>query len=124
MRVESSVTSVSWIPLEAVEGTTRLAFSAGLAHYDQPPPELMTDLEELRRADRFRFANELRGHIEVDAGRIVGWGQEGGGHLGATILRGIGRSVTVPAVAYPDLRSDPVACEASVRFVQTAGGRT
>ncbi len=124
MRVESSVTSVSWIPLEAVEGTTRLAFSAGLAHYDQPPPELMTDLEELRRADRFRFANELRGHIEVDGGRIVGWGQEGGGHIGATILRGIGRSVTVPAVAYPDLRPDPVTSEASVRFVQTAGGRT
>jgi cyclic nucleotide-binding protein len=124
MRVESSVTSVSWIPLEAVEGTTRLVFGTGLAHYDPPPPDVLTDLEELRRSDRFRFANELRGHIDVDGGRIVGWGQEGGGHIGATILRGIGRSVTVPAVAYPDLRPDPVACETSVRFVQTAGGRT
>ena len=124
MWVESSVTSLSWIPLEAVEGPARLPFSAGLAHYDPPPPEVLVDLQELRQADRFRFANELRARIEVTGGRVTGWHQEGRGHIGATTLRGAGRSVTVPAVAYPDQRPDPVVTATSVRFVQTAGGRT
>jgi hypothetical protein len=37
MRHRSSITSLSWIPSEAVEGSTRLAFETGLAHYDDPP---------------------------------------------------------------------------------------
>ncbi len=36
MRHESSITSLSWIPSEAIEGSMRLAFDAGLAHYDAP----------------------------------------------------------------------------------------
>jgi hypothetical protein len=96
----------------------------GLAHYDPPPPDVLVDLEELRRADRFRFANELRARIDVADGRVVGWHQEGGGHIGATTLRGAGHSVTVPAIPYPDLRPDPVVTTTSVRFAQTAGGRT
>jgi hypothetical protein len=39
MRVESSVTAVSWIPSEAIQGMTRLPFEMGLAHYDEPPPD-------------------------------------------------------------------------------------
>ena len=65
-RFEHSVTSLSWIPSEAVEGGTRLAFDAGFTHYDPPPPERIEDLEALRVADRFRFANVLRAWIEVD----------------------------------------------------------
>lgn len=38
-RIESSVTSLSWIPREAVEGINRLAFRLGISHYDPPPPE-------------------------------------------------------------------------------------
>lgn len=124
VRLESSVTSLTWIPLEAVEGAARFPWNLGLAHYDAPPPDLLVDLEELRRGDRFRFANELRAAIEVEDGRIVSWVQEGGGHIGATTIRGMGRSVTVPAFAYPDLRPDPVVTRTSVRFVQTSGGRT
>lgn len=124
MRVESSVTSLSWIPIEAIQGAARLPWRVGLAHFDPPPPDVLADLEELRRRDRFRFANELRAAIDVEGGRVVGWRQEGGGHVGATTLRSAGRSVTVPAVAYPDLRPDPVVTRTSVRFAQTAGGRT
>jgi len=36
MRRESSITSLSWLPSEAVEGSTRLAFDAGMAHYEAP----------------------------------------------------------------------------------------
>ncbi|MDX6386889.1 MAG: hypothetical protein QOD85_691, partial [Gaiellaceae bacterium] len=34
MRIDSSVTSISWIPSEAVEGLPKLPFTFGVAHYD------------------------------------------------------------------------------------------
>jgi len=39
------VTSISWIPSEAVGGATKLPFERGIAHYDQPPPDVLDDLE-------------------------------------------------------------------------------
>ena len=88
MRYESSVTSLSWIPSEAVTGATRTAFESGFAHYDDPPPADLGDIEELRAGDRFRFANVLRAWIEVDdSGRITGGGYDGGGIMGATTVR-------------------------------------
>lgn len=124
MRIESSVTSISWIPSEAVVGLTKLPFGAGVVHYDEPPPDRIDDLETLRRGDRFRFANELRGWIEVDDGRVVDHGYAGGGRIGSTTLRLGLRDLTVAAVALPDRRQEPIANPGSVRFVQTAGGRT
>jgi hypothetical protein len=41
MRIESSVTSLSWIPQGAVEGFNRLSFGLGVAHFDPPPPEVL-----------------------------------------------------------------------------------
>src|SRR5271165_5848471 len=88
MRYESSVTSLSWIPSEAVTGGTRVAFDAGIAHYDDPPPAEIADIEELRAADRFRFANVLRAWIDVDnSGRITRSGYSGGGLMGTTTIR-------------------------------------
>jgi hypothetical protein len=124
MRIESSVTSLSWIPSEAIKGMTRLPFEMGVAHYDEPPPEVLEDLEALRQADRFRFANELRAWIEVEDGRIVGHGQNGSGHIGATTMKLGARKATFQAVPYPDIQPDPEVSETSIRFVQTAGGRT
>lgn len=124
MKVTSSVVSLSWIPSEAVRGLTSMPFDVGIAHYDQPPPDVVTDLEELRAADRFRFANELRAWIEVEGGRVVAWGQEGGGHIGSTTLKVGPRKMTFAAFALSDLRPEPQATESEVRFVQTAGGRT
>ncbi len=124
MRIESSVTSISWIPSEAVRGMTRLPFDMGVAHYDEPPPDQIDDLDALRKADRFRFANRLGAWIEVADGRITGHGYSGGGQIGSTTMRLRGRVATFAAVAFPDRRLDPVVSEGSVRFVQTAGGRT
>ncbi len=59
MRIESSVTSISWIPSEAITGMTKMPFEAGVTHYDEPPPDVIDGLDALRAADRFRFANEL-----------------------------------------------------------------
>ena len=124
MKIESSVTSISWIPREAVEGLAGVAFDVGLAHYDSPPPPVVEDLDAMRKADRFRFANELRAWVEVVDGGIVDHGHLGHGYLGSTTLRIGPGSITFRAVALPDLRPTPEVGEASVRFVQTAGGRT
>jgi hypothetical protein len=124
VRIESSVTSLSWIPSEAVTGMTRLPFDMGMAHYDPPPPDVLGDLEELRSADRFRFANQLRAWIEVEDGKVVDWGHAGGGLIGSTTVRMGPRAVVFQAVAFPDLQPEPEVSEAAVRFVQTAGGRT
>ena len=123
MRVEASVTSISWIPSEAIEGMTKLPFELGIGHYDPPPPDTVTDLDALRLADGFRFANELRAWIDVEDGRITGHGQAGGGRIGSTTLRVGPRAMIFPAVAFPDLRPEPEVSETSVRFVQSAGGR-
>jgi len=90
MRHESSILSLSWIPSEAIEGSMRVPFDIGVAHYDDPPPDKISSaaaLERLRKADGFRFANRLTAWVEVnDKGRITGAGYEGGGHMGATTL--------------------------------------
>src|ERR1035438_8140707 len=125
MRYESSVTSLSWIPSEAVVGSTRLPFDAGVAHYDQPPPDVLGDLDELREADRFRFANHLTAWVEVDrAGRISNAGYSGGGQIGSTTVRIGGLSHVFQAVALPDIQHKPERGDGWRRFTQTAGGRT
>lgn len=124
MRIESSVTSISWIPSEAIIGMTKLPFAMGVAHYDEPPPDEIDDLGELQANDRFRFANELRAWIDVVDGRIVDHGFAGGGRIGSTTLRLGAHDMTLAATALPDLRPDPEVGETSVRFVQTAGGKT
>ncbi len=125
MRYESSVTSLSWIPSEAVQGSTRLPFDVGVAHYDAPPPDAIEDLGDLRDADRFRFANRLAAWVLVDgAGKIVAAEYSGGGMIGSTTVRvGPVRHV-FQAVALPDIRVKPEYGDGWVRFVQTAGGRT
>jgi Cyclic nucleotide-binding domain len=128
MRIESSITSISWIPSEALARLVRMPFEAGILHYDDPPPDVIEDLEALRVADRFRFANDLRAHIEVedDGGsrKIVGFGQTGGGHIGVTRVRLGKREVTFTSFPLPDLRPEPEVGDGWVRFVQTTGGRT
>lgn len=125
MRIESTVTSISWIPSEAISSLAmKLPFEKGVAHYDEPPPDVVEDLDALRRADRFRFANQLRAWIDVEDGRIVGHGQSGGGMIGSTTLRVGARQATFQAVALPDLHPEPQVGDTEVTFVQTAGGRT
>jgi hypothetical protein len=88
MRHQSTVTSISWIPSEAITGSTRVAFDAGFTHYDDPPPAQVDDLEALRTAGRFRFANVLTAWIDVDsAGEIGNCGYGAGGLIGDTTVR-------------------------------------
>jgi hypothetical protein len=126
VRIESSVTSITWIPSEAIQGVRymRAPFDLGVTHYDAPPPDILVDIVELRNQDRFRFANQLKAWIEVEDGRISSYGYSGGGYIGSTTLRLGPAGVSVPAVALPDLQREPEVTESSVRFLQTSGGRT
>jgi len=87
MRYESSVLSLSWIPSEAISGMPRLPFGLGLTHYDDPPPDTVTDPMSLLTSDRVRLVNQLRAWVEVEAGRIVDCGYSGGGHLNMSTVR-------------------------------------
>jgi hypothetical protein len=124
VRIESSVTSVSWIPREAIEGMVKLPFELGVAHYDLPPPDRLDDLQALIASSAIRFANELRAFIEVDDdGRVTGYGYLGRGHMGHTRMRLAGIGLTFCGISFPDLRSEPEVGDGFVRFTQTAGGK-
>jgi hypothetical protein len=124
MRIESSVTTLSWIPSEAVTGANKGAFEIGFTHYDDPPPDVIEDFDELRATDRFRFANRLEGWVEVENGRVIDAGYGGGGVMGSTTIRLGGKGVTFAAVELPELREDPVVTSEGATFEQTYGGRT
>lgn len=126
MRLERSVTSVSWIPSEAMSGPMRLPMDVGLGHYDPPPPDRLdeTSLQDLHRADAFRFANRLIGWIDVENDEIVDAGQRGGGIVGSTTVKLGSRSISIPAVPFPDLTPAPKIVGNSATFTQTVGART
>lgn len=125
MRYESCVTSLSWIPSEAVTGATKTAFESGFTHYDAPPPGELGDVDDLRRQDRFRFANVLRVWIDVDdSGGITAAGYSGGGEMGSTTVRVGPVPLIFHPVQLPDIRREPEIGATSVRFWQTVGGRT
>ena len=128
MRVEGAVTSLSWIPSEAVRGGTRVAFDVGVTHYDDPPPDVITDLatlEDLRQGDRFRFANRLGAWAEFDvSGKPVDGGYLHGGLMGSTTVAVGWLRREFEAIALPDIQEPPQKGPGWMRFTQTAGGRT
>ena len=124
MRIQSSVTAISWIPSDVVEGLTRLPMDLGLTPYDAPPPDRLEDLEALRRAHAYRFANRLEGWVEVSNGRIIDHGQTGHGYIGATKVR-----LGFIGAAFEGVLFDPITPAAivsgnAVEFTQTMGGAT
>ena len=125
MRIDGAATTISWIPSEAVTGIVyRVPFEVDVAHYDDPPPDRLPDVEAYLAADGARFANVLRAWIEVRDGEIVDYGHSGGGRIGSTTLRLGSRRLRFVAYALPDLQRAERRGVDAVRFEQTAGGRT
>jgi hypothetical protein len=127
MRIQSTVTSLSWIPSEAVPRPIRLVFDSGVTHYDAPPPASVEDLDSLGSDDRYRFANRLSAWIDVEGDRIVDYGydtEHSHGTMGSTTVRLGPARTTFRAVALPDIRHVPEVGNGWIRFVQTTGGRT
>jgi hypothetical protein len=124
MKHIAQATCLSWIPPQAVEGSFKLPFGLGVAHYDAPPPDASPDVDALLSVDAIRFANQLQAWIEVDDGHITGQGMAGAGRLGSTTLRLGSQGVTFAGVALPDLPQAPEIRTDRVRFIHTAGGHT
>jgi hypothetical protein len=125
MRVQSSVTSVSWIPSEVVAGLPKAGFKIGMVHYDDPPPDPISDVDELHAAERFRFANRLAAWIEVENGQVIGADYCGRGYMSCTrVSLGSKVAVVFQPAEFPELRAKPEVSATEVRFVQTTGGRT
>jgi hypothetical protein len=123
MRIESSVTAVTWVPFALLDSMPNLPLGIAVAHYDEPPGELLGDLDAMRDGDTFREANELSAWIEVEGGRIVRYGRGGRGLLGGAVLDLGAAQLAFPAVELPVIQPEPVVDGAEVRFQQTVGGR-
>jgi Cyclic nucleotide-binding domain len=122
MRIEVSATAITWLPFAALDRIPVVPFELAVAHYDEPPPELVPDLDELRRQDAFREANELRAWIDVAGGEIVDYGQSGRSLLGeGPELEA--RQVSFAALEFPVIQPEPEVGDGWVRFTQTVGGR-
>lgn len=125
MRVEGAATVVSWIPSEAVTGAVfKVPFGVRMAHYDDAPPDELPDVRRFLAADKARFVNAVRGWLDVRDGAIVDYGHFGSGLIGSTTLQLGGRGLTFAAFALPDRQTAEQLSETTVRFQQTAGGRT
>lgn len=126
MRIESAVTTVSWIPSEAITGpVNKNVFDSGVTHYDEPLPDTLGDLEQWRAEDRYRFANELSAAIEVgEDGTITDAAYTGGLHLNSTTVRVGKKAAVFQPISLPTIQADPVIDGDKATFVQTVGGRT
>ena len=125
MRFESSITSVSWIPSESVAGLYKTGFAVGASHPDDPPPEVLEDLDGLFAAEKFRFANRLAAWIEVEGNRVVDAGYAGRGYISGTRFGwGPHREVAFQPTEFPEIRATPEITATGARFSQTTGGRT
>src|SRR3954469_11375389 len=122
MRTEATATAITWLPFEALDRIAAIPLSLAVAHYDDPPPETVPDLDEFRRQDAFREANELCAWIEADDGEIVDYGQTGRSLIGdGPELEA--HQVLFAAVEFPAIQPEPEVGDGWVRFTQTVGGR-
>jgi Cyclic nucleotide-binding domain len=123
MHIESSVTAITWLPFGALDALPELPIGLAVAHYDEPPGEVLGDLDELRDADCFREANQLRGWIEVEHGEIVDYGRDGRSVVSGAGLDLDAQQIAFPAIEFPVIRPEPEVRPGFVRFQQTVGGR-
>jgi Cyclic nucleotide-binding domain len=123
MRVESSVTAITWLPFAALDALPNMPLGFAVAHYDESPGARLGDLDVMREADAFREANELRAWVEVEGGEIVAHGRDGRGVVAGVGLELGPEQVTFPAVEFPVIRPEPELRDGSARFTQTVGGR-
>jgi hypothetical protein len=122
MRIGASATAITWLPFEALDRLDVIPLELAVAHYDEPPLEVAPDLDDLRRQDAFREANELRAWIEVDGTEIVDYGQTGRSFIGeGPELEA--QQVSFAAVEFPVIQPEPEVGDGWVRFTQTVGGR-
>jgi Cyclic nucleotide-binding domain len=125
MRYESAVTTVSWIPSEAVTGpVNKNVFDTGMTHYDDPLPDVLGDLDQWKAEDRYRFANHLSASISVEDGKVSHAAYTGGLFLNSTTVRVGKKAAVFQPISLPTIQADPVITDDGATFTQTVGGRT
>lgn len=122
MRIEASATAITWLPFAALDRINSIPLELAVAHYDEPPPEVVPELDELRREDAFREANELRAWIEVEGDEVVDYDQAGRSLIGDGPEVGA-QQVSFAAVEFPVIQPEPEIGDGWARFTQTVGGR-
>ena len=60
-RVESSVTSLSWIPMDAMQGVGKLAVDLGIGQWDLPPPDRLERLDDRTDTSPYTTDNPVIG---------------------------------------------------------------
>jgi hypothetical protein len=127
VRVEGSVTTISWVPADAVERDAKSGFRLGTSRADAAPPaDLGPDIDATLDGlgDRYRLAHHLRGFAEFDDdGEVRRYGEQGSGRLGHQTGRE-GVELAIGTIPMPERRAEPVVGPGWVRFHQTWGGRT
>jgi hypothetical protein len=123
MRIESSVTAITWLPFSVLDAMPDLPLGIAVAHFDEPPPQPLCDVDRLRAADAFREANELRAWISVEKGGIVDHGRGGRTLVAGARIDRANDQIAFPAVEFPALRPEAEVGDGFVRFQQTVGGR-
>jgi hypothetical protein len=122
MRLDASATAITWLPFDALDRISIVSLELAVAHYDEPPPDVVPDLDELRRGDAFREANELCAWINTSGGEIIDYGQTGRSLIGdGPELEA--QQVSFAAVEFPVIQPEPEVGDGWVRFTQTVGGR-
>jgi len=122
MRVDASATAITWLPFDALDRLKAVPLELAVAHHDDPPPDVVPDLDELRRRDAFREANELTAWIDVAGGEIVDYGQSGRSLAGEGPQLEL-RQLSFAAVEFPVIQPEPELGQNWARFTQTVGGR-
>ncbi|MCK0113314.1 cyclic nucleotide-binding domain-containing protein [Ornithinimicrobium sp. F0845] len=121
-------TSLSWIPSESVSGWLKGGFDLHLSHYDKPPADFLSgveQVEQMRADDRFRFANVISGWADFTGARpTAGWSEESGLLMGSTTVRLALGSATFLGYSLPVLREIARPDDDTFVLTQTVGGRT
>ncbi len=125
MRIERSVTSISWLPSEAISSAVvALPFELGVTHYDEPPSDTLGDFVAEAERGALRFVNRLSAYVDVEDGKVVAAAHTGQGYIGSTLVRLGPAHMRFPTIGYPAIVQGPDPAGDGVRFVQTSGGRT
>lgn len=127
MRVQSTVTAITWIP--AMSQLSRTSPEVQLYGHDDPPPDALPDehaFEELHRRFSFRYAHRHAAWAEFDdSGAVVEYGY-GGGLAVAPVKLLVSPGVAVPTIGVPMplLRPTPRRGDGWITLTQLGGRRT